>query len=306
MAPNQLLPGPEWATQRIERKADLGKIPRVFQPPGTAGKDGDRMTCIFCALTKAAVVTRARAHVAVNCVGVMGITPCPGPKQNTEEDDAVFAARNAQFVAARAACLAVVAAARAAAALAAESAALNKLTSPAGARLAPTSGTARPQKQLKLDATAALGLAATESLARGWLAAGLPFNVLNNPFIRQGLRAVRQLRPSPLAVARASPAAPLSQVAMAGAAWEPPRPREMGGRLLKAEEKHVKEPSGSWLSHWAWRRRGGCATSLHTHIPCSPRRRRLACRPAAQRLRRRPGRVRLPVRAVRANPVVRL
>jgi hypothetical protein len=44
MPPNQLPPGPEWGTQRIQRKADLGKTPKVFQPPGTAGKDGDKMT----------------------------------------------------------------------------------------------------------------------------------------------------------------------------------------------------------------------------------------------------------------------
>ena len=191
MLPPGLPPGPEWGTQRIQRKADLGKTPKIFQPPGTAGKDGDKMTCIFCACEKSAVVTRARAHVAGDCVGVMGITPCPGPKQEPEEDDAVFAARNAQFLAARAACLALVVAARATAALAAESAALDRLTAPPGERLAASSGTARPQKQLRLDATAALGLAATEGLARGWLAAGLPFNVLNNEFMRKGLRAVR-------------------------------------------------------------------------------------------------------------------
>jgi hypothetical protein len=37
MAPNQLPAGPEWATQRIQRKADLGNTPKVFQPTGTAG-----------------------------------------------------------------------------------------------------------------------------------------------------------------------------------------------------------------------------------------------------------------------------
>ena len=48
-APNQLPAGPEWATQRIQRKADLGNTPNVFQPTGTAGQDGDKMTCILCA-----------------------------------------------------------------------------------------------------------------------------------------------------------------------------------------------------------------------------------------------------------------
>jgi hypothetical protein len=57
MPPPGLPPGPEWATQRIQRKADLGKTPKVFQPPGTAGKDGDKMTCIFCACVKSAVVS---------------------------------------------------------------------------------------------------------------------------------------------------------------------------------------------------------------------------------------------------------
>jgi hypothetical protein len=49
MAPNQLPAGPEWATQRIQRKADLGNTPKVVQPTSTAGKDGDKMTCILCA-----------------------------------------------------------------------------------------------------------------------------------------------------------------------------------------------------------------------------------------------------------------
>jgi len=192
MAPNQLPPGPVWAVMRIERKEDLGKVPQVFQPPGTAGKDGDKMTCIFCGCVRSAVVTRARLHVAGVTGLTIGITVCPGPKQTTEEDDSMFAARHAQFVAARAACVAQVEAARAAEALAKESVALDKLTAPASTVVVPGGATARPHKQLKLDADAAAGLRATEALARGFYAAGLAANVLENPFIQQGLRAVRQ------------------------------------------------------------------------------------------------------------------
>ena len=54
-------------------------LPLSFQPPGTAGKDGDKMTCIFCSCEKSAVVTRARMHVAGECVGAMRLARELGP-----------------------------------------------------------------------------------------------------------------------------------------------------------------------------------------------------------------------------------
>lgn len=97
----------------------------------------------FCNVEKSAVVTRARMHVAGEAVSVMGITACSGPTQETEEDDAVFAARQAQFDAARATCKALVEAARAEAALAARSTALDRLTTPPSAVLSSAAATAR-------------------------------------------------------------------------------------------------------------------------------------------------------------------
>ena len=208
----------EWAYVRVTVAADKGKEPRVLQAPCYVGVGTDMALCVFCAKGFAALVNRVRCHIAGTERGVVtGTTPCPGPRLGDSENPQEFAARQASFTAARRACLSKNAELRAAADAKTQKRALDKATSPHTFVGGGAAGE-RPLKQKKLTDNVALRLKATQDLARGLIAAGIPANVLENVHMKRGLISVAE----------------------AGGDWRPPSRKELLGTLLDTEYERVR------------------------------------------------------------------
>ena len=96
----------EWGTARVVLAVDKDKQPRPLQAPGYKGCGKDVAVCVFCGKGFPALVDRLRKHVAGRPEGVTtppaGVTYCPGPRQEEDEEPAAFATRKDQFLAARA------------------------------------------------------------------------------------------------------------------------------------------------------------------------------------------------------------
>jgi hypothetical protein len=210
----------EWALARVVLKADKDKEPRPLQDPGYVGSGVDLALCVFCGKGLPALVDRLRRHHAGRPEGVTtapaGVTFCPGPLQKEDEEAEAFAARKAQFLAARAGARAKMAELKEAADAKAQQTALDKATAPQ--TFVPGGAKKRPLKQAKMTDSSESHASATEALARGVYSAGLAPNVLDNKLFRRGLMAVAE----------------------AGAGWQPPSAKELLGGLLDRELVRVR------------------------------------------------------------------
>jgi hypothetical protein len=210
----------EWGTARVVLAVDKDKQPRPLQAPGYKGCGKDVAVCVFCGKGFPALVDRLRKHVAGRPEGVTtppaGVTYCPGPRQEEDEEPAAFATRKDQFLAARAGAKGKAAELAAVADAKSQQVALDKATAPQS--YVPGGAKARPLKQAKMTDSSARHVFATEALARGVYSAGLAPNVLDNKLFRRGLLAVAE----------------------AGAGWQPPSAKELLGALLVSEEARVR------------------------------------------------------------------
>ena len=211
---------PEWAFVSVVLAVDKDKEPRVFQAPGYVGCGRDEVVCNFCAKKFSGLVDRVRNHVAGSGKGLAAVAACPGPRARAGEPSEEWAARQAQFAAARAKCVAKNAELRAADTALQRKRALDRATAPE--LYVPGGAKKRPQLQKTLDCNAAKNLKATVDLARGFFSAGIAPNVLSNKLLRRGLLSVSE----------------------AGADWRPPSAEEVLGTLLNQEHARVKAALG--------------------------------------------------------------
>ena len=126
---------PEWSFVSVVLAADKDKEPRVYQPANYVGNGKDTAYCVFCDKPFAALVDRARNHVGgCGASGLAGIIACPGPRALESEPDEAFAARKAQFAAAREKCAKKNAALRDEAVALQKKRALDQVTAPESGR----------------------------------------------------------------------------------------------------------------------------------------------------------------------------